>query len=145
MLVRLMWVLIIIATLLGCGKIENQFTRVISSDELVVTHVFCSTLLGIPVFCSFEENRTIYVQVETVVTEIVEIIVVEEIIREVIIETIVTEIETVYIYTEVEIVTIVNEVIERVEELVPEDELIDVPISEIVVEVANEFIEKIDE
>ena len=145
MLVRLIWVLILITTFISCGKIENQFTKVVSSDELVVTHVFCSTLLGIPVFCTFEENRTVYVHVETVVTEIVETIVLEEIIKEVIIEMIVTEIETVYISTEVEISAIVIVVVERVKELVPEDELIDVPLNEIVEEVTNEFIDKIDE
>lgn len=145
MLVRLMWGLIILFTLMGCGKFENQFSKVVSSDELVVTHVFCSTLLGIPVFCTFEENRTIYVHVETVVTEIVETIVIEEVEKEVIIEKIVTEIETVYVFKEVDVAEIVTEIVIKVKEIVSEDELIDVPLNEIVEEVTREFIDQLEE
>ena len=60
MLVRLIWVLIIITILTGCGKFENQFTKVVSSEELVVTEIFCLTLLSVPVFCTFVEDRIIY-------------------------------------------------------------------------------------
>ncbi len=145
MLLKLMCVLIIIVTCIGCGKYENQFTKVVSSEELVVIHVFCATLIGIPVFCTVDENRTLYVHVETVVTEIVEIIVVEEVEKEVIIEKIVTEIETIYISTEVDIAEVVIEIVAKVKEIVPEDELIDVPLIDIVEEVTREFVDQLEE
>ena len=140
MLLKLMCVLIIIVTCIGCGKYENQFTKVVSSEESVVIHVFCATLIGIPVFCTVDENRTIYVHVETVVTEIVEIIE-----KEVIIEKIVTEIETIYISTEVDIAEVVIEIVAKVKEIVPEDELIDVPLIDIVEEVTREFVDQLEE
>lgn len=145
MLVRLMWVLIIIITSMGCGKIENQFTKVVSSEELVETHLFCSTLLGIPIFCSFEENRLIYVHVETVITKIVDITVIEEVKKEVIVEKIVTEFVTIYVSTEVDLAELVTEIVSKVKELVSEDELIDVPLNDIVDEITREFIDKLEE
>lgn len=138
--VRPTWLFVILATLIGCGEIDRQFTKVVSPDEIVVTEVYCWTLIGIPVFCVIGEDRTITVRVETVVTEIVETIVEVEVIDEVIIEKIVTEIEIEYVSTEVNISDIVVEVVEIVKELVPEDDIIEVPLDEIVAEVTEQFV-----
>ena len=138
-----MCLFLILATLIGCGEIDRQFTRIVSSDEVVVTQVYCWTLIGIPVFCVIGEDRTITVRVETVVTEIVETIVEVEVIEEVIIEKIVTEIETLYVSEAVNISDIVVEVVEIVKELVPEDDIIEVPLDEIVAEITNQFVDEV--
>lgn len=140
---RYILIITYILLIIGCGKFEHQFTKIVSSDEVVVTNVFCSTLIGIPIFCTIVEDRTVTVYVETIVTQIVETIVEEEVRKEVIIEKIVIEIETIYVTNETDINEIVIEVIERVKELVPEEDLIDVPLDEIVEEVTNEFIEQL--
>ena len=138
--VRAIWLFIILTTLIGCGEIDRQFTKVVSPDEIVVTEVYCWTLIGIPVLCIIDQDRTITVRVETIVTEIVDIIVEVEVINEVIIEKIVTEIETKYVSTEVNISEIVAEVIESVKERVPEEDIKDVPLDEIVAKVTEQFV-----
>jgi hypothetical protein len=140
--VKLMRIFAILAVLSGCGAIDRQFTKVVSPDEVVVTEVYCWTLIGIPVFCVIGQDRTITVRVETIVTEIVETIVEVEVINEVIIERIVTEIETEYLSTEVDIRDIVAEVVQSVKELVPEENIKEVPFDKIVEEATNALIDE---
>ena len=59
-----------------------------------------------------------------------------------IIEKIVTEIETKYVSTEVDIRDIVAEVVESVKELVPEENIKEVPFDEIVEEATNTLIDE---
>ena len=142
MLVKLMWILALLATLTGCGEISEQYRKVVSPDEVVVTEVHCVTLITIPILCAVDRYRIITVHVEKVVTEIVETIVEVEVIREVIIEKIVTEIEIEHIAIEVDINDIVPEVVERIKALVPADDIRDIPLNKIVEEVTNKLIDE---
>ncbi len=139
MIVRLIWIITILATLTGCGEFEIQFRKVVSPNEVVDTHIYCSLLIIIPVFCSVEQNKIITVEVEKVVVEVVETIVEVEVIKEVIVEKIVTEIEMIYVEAEVDIGEIVPAIVARVKELVPEEDIIDVSLDEIIEEVTNEL------
>ena len=65
--------LVFICALLGCGRYDKQYTKVLSEDVTVDNRVQCLTLFNIPMLCVFTENKKTRVIVE--VEKIVEIIV----------------------------------------------------------------------
>ena len=77
--------LIAVAALgISCGRIDKQYSKVLSPDTRQTTTVTCETILGIPFVCFTERDivtkktKTVYVEVQTIVTEIRDIIVVAE-------------------------------------------------------------------
>lgn len=137
---KCLYIIIIITLLTGCGEYGDRIQNILSPDEVEDIEINCTHVFGIPLICGVKHERTITERVEIIVTEVVDIIVEVEVIREIVTEIIVTKFQTIYITTEPELHVIVSEVIEKVKELVPEENIKDVPLDEIVEEVANELL-----
>ena len=118
----------------GCGRFDNEYTSIVSSDEVSTLRVSCVNFLGVPTMCAVINETTRTIRIESIVTEIVNRIVKKEVVTEVPIEKIVIRVETRYIVTskEVDIEEIVVYIIARIKEYVQPTDIIDVPIEDIV-------------
>ena len=120
--------------IIGCGRFDNEYTSIVSSDEVSTLRVSCVNFLGVPTMCAVINETTRTIRIESLVTEIVNRIVKKEVVTEVPVEKIVTRVETRYILTgkEVDIEAIVVYIIARIKEYVEPTDIIDVPIDVIV-------------
>ena len=130
-----------ILTIIGCGRFDNEYTSVISPDEVSNLKVSCVNFLGVPTMCAVINETTKTVRVETIVSNIVERIVKKEVVTEVPVEQIVKRVETRYIVTgkKVDIEEIVKYVIARIKEYVPLDDIINVP-TDVIVDETTDYI-----
>ena len=126
----------------GCGRFDNEYTSIVSPDEVSTLRVSCVSFLGVPTMCAVINETTRTIRIENIVTEIVNRIVKKEVVTEVPVEKIVTRVETRYIVTrkEVDIEEIVEYIIARIKEYVESTDLIDVPIDVIVDETTESII-----
>lgn len=127
--------------IIGCGRFDNEYTSVTSSDEVNTVRVSCVNFLGVPTMCAVINETTRTIRIESLVTEIVNRIVKKEVVTEVPVEKIVTRVETRYILTgkEVDIEEIVKYIIARIKEYVEPTDIVDVPI-EVIVDETTESI-----
>ena len=126
----------------GCGRFDNEYTSIVSPDEVSTLRVSCVSFLGVPTMCAVINETTRTIRIENIVTEIVNRIVKKEVVTEVPVEKIVTRVETRYIVTrkEVDIEEIVEYIIARIKEYVESTDIIDVPIDVIVDETTESII-----
>ena len=122
---------------LGCGRIDKQYTKILSPESTQTTKVTCHTVFGVPFFCveKKDTSNTIieYVEVEKIVRHVGEIIVVAEKREAVPVEEIVESIQSeigssaVSSYEEV-----VEDIISKITDAVGDDYIIDVSVADIV-------------
>ena len=125
----------------GCGRFDNEYTSIVSPDEVSTLRVSCVNFLGVPTMCAVINETTRTIRIESIVTEIVNRIVKKEVATEVPVEKIVTRVETRYIVTgkEVDIEEIVEYIIARIKEYVEPTDIINVP-TEVIVDETTESI-----
>ena len=125
----------------GCGRFDNEYTSIVSPDEVSTLRVSCVNFLGVPTMCAVINETTRTIRIESIVTEIVNRIVKKEVATEVPVEKIVTRVETRYIVTrkEVDISEIVEYIIARIKEYVEPTDIINVP-TEVIVDETTESI-----
>ena len=121
---------------LGCGRIDKQYTKILSPESTQTTKVTCHTVLGVPFFClekkDTSNNIIEYVEVEKIVRHVGDIIVVAEKREAVPVEEIVRTIQSeigssaVSSYEEV-----VEDIITKITDAVGDDFVIDVSVTDI--------------
>ena len=121
---------------LGCGRIDKQYTKILSPESTQTTKVTCHTVFGVPFFClekkDTSNNIIEYVEVEKIVRHVGDIIVVAEKREAVPVEEIVRTIQSeigssaVSSYEEV-----VEDIITKITDAVGDDFVIDVSVTDI--------------
>ena len=122
---------------LGCGRIDKEYTKILSPESTQTTQVTCHTVFGVPFFCA-EKKDTVkniieYVEVEKIVRHVGNIIVVAEKREAVPVEEIVESIQSeigssaVSSYEEV-----IEDIIRKITDAVGDDYVIDVSVADIV-------------
>ena len=121
---------------LGCGRIDKQYNKILSPESTQTTKVTCHTVFGVPYFC-LEKKDTFntvieYIEVEKIVRHVGEIIVVAEKREAVPVEDIVQSIRSeigsasVSSYEEV-----VEDIMTKITDAVGDDYVIDVSVGDI--------------
>lgn len=121
---------------LGCGRIDKQYTKILSPESTQRTQVTCYTVFGVPYFCleKKDTSNTIieYIEVEKIVRHVGQIIVVAEKREAVPVEEIVQSIRSeigssvVSSYEEV-----VEDIMTKITDVVGADYVIDVSVGDI--------------
>ena len=69
--------------IIGCGRFDNEYTSIVSPDEVSTLRVSCVSFLGVPTMCAVINETTRTIRIESIVTEIVNRIVKKEVVTEV--------------------------------------------------------------
>ena len=136
-------ILFLVLTVISCGEINKQYTKVVSPETTERTEVFCSTLFGVPVLCLVEKDRVTRTEIREIVEVVIEKIIVIEKQVEVPVETIVERVVKIFIEVPAATETIesvTETVVDEVIKTVPESSVINTPIND-VVDTVNDVIE----
>ena len=121
---------------LGCGRIDKQYTKILSPESTQTTKVTCHTVFGVPFFClekkDTSNNIIEYVEVEKIVRHVGEIIVVAEKREAVPVEEIVKAIQSEIGSSAVSsFEEVVEDIITKITDAVGDDFVIDVSVADI--------------
>ena len=121
---------------LGCGRIDKQYTKILSPESTQTTKVTCHTVFGVPFFClekkDTSNNIIEYVEVEKIVRHVGEIIVVAEKREAVPVEEIVKAIQSEIGSSAVSsFEEVVEDIITKITDAVGDDFVIDVSVTDI--------------
>ena len=139
---RILIALLALLMTFSCGRIDRQYEKVISENETITVEVFCLTLLGIPVFCLKDTERTI--EVKTVVEIAIAEIVKPDKQNEVPITEIVEEVKEEFDEKPATIEEVTDIVISIVKDSTPTENQIDTPPKQIADNIAEQVIEEIE-
>ena len=121
---------------LGCGRIDKQYTKNLSPESTQTTKVTCHTVFGVPFFClekkDTSNNIIEYVEVEKIVRHVGEIIVVAEKREAIPVEEIVAAIQSEIGSSAVSSYeAVVEDIITKITDAVGDDFVIDVSVADI--------------